>query len=150
MPPSHSAHTAMRTRPRDRSGDGGLGNGSVRDFIRGSTPGHSVSSRAAHCLSGVLGSAGKGPSMLSRPVAGGGRAGDYGSRPAPHGVAILSCAVLATALLLTGCIGSNRAFRGVQSWNTRATDSKWGNEVIHAVFWILPVYPLCLAGDILI
>jgi Domain of unknown function (DUF3332) len=63
---------------------------------------------------------------------------------------ILSCAVLATALLLTSCIGSNRAFRGVHSWNSRATDSKWGNEVIHAVMWIIPVYEVCLAGDIII
>jgi hypothetical protein len=63
---------------------------------------------------------------------------------------LLHCALLATALLATSCIGSNRAFRGVHSWNTRATDSKWGNEAIHVAFWILPVYPLALLGDIVI
>lgn len=57
---------------------------------------------------------------------------------------------LAVALLGTGCIGPNRAFRGLNSWNTRATDSKWWNEVIHVGLWVVPVYELALAGDIVI
>jgi hypothetical protein len=59
-------------------------------------------------------------------------------------------AALAATLPGTGCIGPNHAFRGVHSWNTRATDSKWWNELLHIGMWIIPVYELTLAGDILI
>jgi hypothetical protein len=58
-------------------------------------------------------------------------------------------AALATALL-GSCIGPNRAFRSLNSWNTRATDSKWWNEAIHVALWVVPVYELALAGDIVI
>lgn len=57
---------------------------------------------------------------------------------------------LLTALFATGCIGPNHAFRGVHSWNTRATDSKWANTFIHIGLWVLPVYELALLGDIVI
>src|SRR5262245_14857117 len=63
---------------------------------------------------------------------------------------ILFPAVLATLLLGTSCIGPNNAFRGVNAWNTRATDSKWWNEVIHVGMWVIPVYEVVLAGDLVI
>lgn len=59
-------------------------------------------------------------------------------------------AALAACALLPGCLGPNRAFRSVHSWNTRATDNKWANTLIHAGFWIVPVYPLTLFGDIVL
>ncbi len=58
--------------------------------------------------------------------------------------------VLALTMLGTSCIGPNNAFRGLGSWNTRATDSKWWNEVIWLGLWIVPAYPLALAGDVVI
>lgn len=57
---------------------------------------------------------------------------------------------LVSTLLLGSCVGSYRAFNGLSSWNTRATDSKWWNEVIHLGLWIIPVYEVVFLGDILI
>lgn len=54
---------------------------------------------------------------------------------------------LVATLGVSGCIGQYNAFRTIQSWNTRATDNKWANSVINVAFWVVPVYPLALAGD---
>jgi len=48
------------------------------------------------------------------------------------------------------CVGPYNAFNGVSSWNSRATESKWLNELIHIGLWIIPVYPLAVVGDYLI
>jgi hypothetical protein len=60
------------------------------------------------------------------------------------------CLTALLALPTIGCLGPNNAFNSVNSWNSRATDSKWWNELIAVGFWIIPVYPLCLTGDVLI
>lgn len=60
---------------------------------------------------------------------------------------LLHLAALAGVLALTGCVGQYNAFRGIQSWNTRATDSRVWNSVINTAFWIVPVYPIALLGD---
>lgn len=60
---------------------------------------------------------------------------------------IVLAAALATA---TGCYGSMGAFNKVHDWNGQATGSKVGNSVINALFWIVPVYPLTILGDVLI
>ena len=57
---------------------------------------------------------------------------------------------LALGLCCTSCIGPNNAFDGASSWNSRATDSKWWNELIYIGMWVVPVYPLALTGDVLI
>jgi hypothetical protein len=57
---------------------------------------------------------------------------------------------LCAALLGSSCVGSFRAFNGIASWNTRATSSRWWNEVIFLGLWIVPVYELTLLGDTLI
>jgi hypothetical protein len=62
----------------------------------------------------------------------------------------LVASILALSLLGPSCVGGYRLFRGVASWNTRATDSKWWNEVIHLGLWIIPVYEITLLGDMLI
>jgi hypothetical protein len=62
-------------------------------------------------------------------------------------------ASLAVALALASqpaCYGSYSAFHAVHRWNGHATGSKVGNSAIHFVFWVLPVYPLCLVGDFFI
>ena len=62
----------------------------------------------------------------------------------------LLASALALGLLGTSCIGPNNAFNGLGSWNGRATESKWWNEVIWVALWIVPVYPLALTGDLVI
>lgn len=57
---------------------------------------------------------------------------------------------LAAVLASAGCLGSNSAFTSVHHWNGSATGSKVGNSLIHALLWIVPVYELTLAGDIII
>ena len=51
-------------------------------------------------------------------------------------------------VLTTGCIGPMNAFNSILSWNTRATQSKWWNEVIFIPMSF--VYPFLMAGDVLI
>ena len=63
---------------------------------------------------------------------------------------LLLTAVFALAMFSTSCIGPYNATRGLLAWNTRATDSKWWNGVIHAGLWIVPVYELAILGDVLI
>lgn len=57
--------------------------------------------------------------------------------------------VLALLLVLTtGCIGPNNAFDSVISWNSRATESKWWNELIFLPMSIVAEF--ALIGDYLI
>ena len=63
----------------------------------------------------------------------------------------LAIALTLTFLMIgTSCVGSYRAFNGLASWNTRATDSKWWNEVINLGLYIIPVYEIVFLGDMLI
>ena len=57
---------------------------------------------------------------------------------------------LALGLTMTSCLGPNNAFNNLNHWNTKVTDSKWGNEGIFLVLTIIPVYTLFYWGDILI
>ena len=61
---------------------------------------------------------------------------------------ILASAIL--AFFLSGCLGQNALFNGVQDWNATATNNKFVNQGISFVFWWLPVYSLTLLGDIVI
>jgi hypothetical protein len=60
--------------------------------------------------------------------------------------------VLAAALSTTaaGCYGSYSAFHAVHGWNGHASGSKVVNSLIHFGFYVIPVYPLCLFGDLII
>ncbi|MAB78473.1 MAG: hypothetical protein CMJ89_03875 [Planctomycetes bacterium] len=62
----------------------------------------------------------------------------------------IAAVALASFLFAASCIGSNKAFNSVHTWNENATESKWGREAVHVVFWVTLVYPLCLAGDIVL
>jgi hypothetical protein len=62
---------------------------------------------------------------------------------------LIAFALIAT-LVGSSCVGSYRAFNSLASWNTRATDSKWWNEVINLGLWIVPVYEILFLGDSLI
>ncbi len=59
----------------------------------------------------------------------------------------LTCAL---GLFGTSCLGPNNLFNSIQSWTSRSTGSKWGNEGVNLVFWFLPVNSICLLGDIVI
>lgn len=56
-------------------------------------------------------------------------------------LALLAC------LTATSCVGPNNAFNGVASWNSRATNSKWWNELIYVGLWVVPVYEITLGLD---
>ncbi|MDR0307336.1 MAG: DUF3332 domain-containing protein [Chitinispirillales bacterium] len=60
-------------------------------------------------------------------------------------------AVLAafTCVSLSGCYGSNQLFNKVHTWNGSLGD-KFINSLVHFVFWIIPVYEICLFADIVI
>ena len=62
----------------------------------------------------------------------------------------LLAAALTLSLLGSSCIGPNNCWEGLHTWNGKATDSKWGNELIFVAFTIIPVYGICYLGDILI
>lgn len=48
------------------------------------------------------------------------------------------------------CYGSYSAFHKVHRWNGVATGSKIGNSALHLGLWLIPVYELCLIGDLLV
>ena len=54
---------------------------------------------------------------------------------------------LVSCLTATSCVGPNNAFNGLSSWNSRVTESKWGNELIYLGMWIIPVYEIALLCD---
>lgn len=59
-------------------------------------------------------------------------------------------ALAATALLGASCVGPYNAFNSVSSWNSRATDNKFLNELIYIGLYIVPVYQLAAFGDAVI
>jgi Domain of unknown function (DUF3332) len=61
----------------------------------------------------------------------------------------LACA-LALTLLGTSCLGPNKLFNGLNEWNTKATDTKWGNEAVFLGLNILFVYPFCYLADVVV
>lgn len=58
--------------------------------------------------------------------------------------------LLTVTLGATSCIGSNNAFNGLNSWNSRVTENKFVNELIFFGMWWVPVYEFALLGDVLI
>lgn len=59
-------------------------------------------------------------------------------------------AALLSLGLLSSCLGPNRLINQLYEWNMTATDDKWQNEGIFAVFNIIPLYPLAWIGDIVV
>jgi len=62
----------------------------------------------------------------------------------------LLAAALTLSLLGSSCLGPDNLFNGLHNWNSRATDSKWGNELIFVGFSIIPVYGFAWLGDVII
>jgi hypothetical protein len=63
---------------------------------------------------------------------------------------IITALALASMLGTTSCVGPYNAFNSVASWNSRATDNKWLNELIYIGLYIVPVYQVAALGDAVI
>jgi hypothetical protein len=62
----------------------------------------------------------------------------------------LLAAALTLSLMSSSCLGPNNCWEGLHAWNEKATDGKWGNELIFFAFTIIPVYGFAYLGDIII
>lgn len=65
----------------------------------------------------------------------------------------VSLAALTLLGSAVGCIGKNHPFAlftGLHSWNKRASDNEWVNEVLFLALNIIPVYGLFLFADVLV
>jgi hypothetical protein len=58
--------------------------------------------------------------------------------------------VLAVGLAGSSCLGPDNLYRSVKNWNAGISDQHWLNELIFLGFWVLPVYPITLLGDVVI
>ena len=60
----------------------------------------------------------------------------------------VSVMFLAATLLTSSCVGSFSLFNRLAKWNTRATGSKFLNEIIFII--ISPAYAVCCVADALV
>jgi len=58
--------------------------------------------------------------------------------------------IMATALLMSSCIGSFGLINKVLDWNKEVTNSKFVNEVLFIAMHIIPVYEVCGIVDVLV
>ena len=56
---------------------------------------------------------------------------------------------LSASMMMQSCIGSFALFNKVKNWNEHVGD-KFVNEIVFVAMWILPVYELCFAADLLV
>jgi hypothetical protein len=50
----------------------------------------------------------------------------------------------------SGCLGPDNLYGSIKNWNAELSEKDWVNELVYVGLLIIPVYPLALAGDILI
>ncbi len=62
---------------------------------------------------------------------------------------VATVVALSASMMMQSCIGSFALFNKVKSWNEHVGD-KFVNEIVFVAMWILPVYELCFAADLLI
>ena len=62
---------------------------------------------------------------------------------------VATVVALSASMMMQSCIGSFALFNKVKSWNDHVGD-KFVNEIVFVAMWILPVYELCFAADLLI
>lgn len=62
---------------------------------------------------------------------------------------VATIVALSASMMMQSCIGSFALFNKVKSWNEHVGD-KFVNEIVFVAMWILPVYELCFAADLLI
>lgn len=64
-----------------------------------------------------------------------------------HVLKPLAAAVVASSVLLTGCMGKFALTDKVYTWNKKVDSNRWINEGIFLVFVVLPVYGITLLAD---
>ncbi len=62
---------------------------------------------------------------------------------------VATVVALSASMMMQSCIGSFALFNKVKAWNDQVGD-KFVNEIVFVAMWILPVYELSFAADILI
>ena len=62
---------------------------------------------------------------------------------------IATVVALSASMMMQSCIGSFALFNKVKNWNDHVGD-KFVNELVFVAMWILPVYELSCAADLLI
>jgi len=62
---------------------------------------------------------------------------------------IATVVALSASMMMQSCIGSFALFNKVKTWNEHVGD-KFVNEIVFVAMWILPVYELCFAADLLV
>ncbi len=62
---------------------------------------------------------------------------------------VATVVALSASMMMQSCIGSFALFNKVKAWNEHVGD-KFVNEIVFVAMWILPVYELCFAADLLI
>lgn len=62
---------------------------------------------------------------------------------------VAAVVALSASMMMQSCIGSFALFNKVKNWNEHVGD-KFVNEIVFVAMWILPVYELCFAADLLI
>ena len=62
---------------------------------------------------------------------------------------VATVVALSASMMMQSCIGSFALFNKVKNWNDHVGD-KFVNELVFVAMWILPVYELSFAADLLI
>ncbi|MBQ9577595.1 MAG: DUF3332 domain-containing protein [Muribaculaceae bacterium] len=62
---------------------------------------------------------------------------------------VATVVALSASMMMQSCIGSFALFNKVKTWNEHVGD-KFVNEIVFVAMWILPVYELCFAADLLV
>lgn len=58
--------------------------------------------------------------------------------------------ILALGLGSSSCLGPDHAYGSIKNWNAELSDTDAVNEIVFIGLHIIPIYPICLFGDILI
>ena len=57
---------------------------------------------------------------------------------------------LALGLTCSSCLGPDNLYNSVKNWNAGISKQDWVSELVFIGFYIIPVYPIALLGDVLI
>jgi hypothetical protein len=63
---------------------------------------------------------------------------------------LLAVALTLCCLGTSSCLGPDRLYGSIKNWNVGLSKQDWVNEAVFLAMVIIPVYPIALAGDVLI
>jgi hypothetical protein len=63
---------------------------------------------------------------------------------------LLLPSLLCIVLGCSGCLGPDNLYGSIKNWNAGLSEQHWVNEIVFLGLVIIPVYPIALAGDVLI